>query len=263
MNKTIWTLWMQGWNNAPDVCEKCSDSWKYHNPDWNLIQIDRENINDYVDILSVLPGLKPNNICYSDIIRLFLLKNYGGVWADATVFCNKSLDKWLPPETYLFEYPYHHRMIASWFISSDKNSYIIDVWYEAMLEYWRYRISNTDQFWQDGCWVHRLFGECYNRDVKFKEIWDSTKRMGCSSEGVRGEGPHYFVPYEKHFYEDLTEETKNVIDSRIHPVYKLSYKTNTNWKNPNVRGIHPLDEKININYLKGGTLDYLFETIGD
>ena len=67
---------MQGWKNAPDVCEKCSDSWRYHNSDWNLIQIDRENVNEYIDILSVLPKLKPNNVCF--MVRANGNQSYSG-----------------------------------------------------------------------------------------------------------------------------------------------------------------------------------------
>lgn len=32
----------------------------------------------------------------SDILRLYLLKKYGGVWVDATNLCRRPLDAWLP-----------------------------------------------------------------------------------------------------------------------------------------------------------------------
>ena len=33
----------------------------------------------------------------SDILRISLLHEFGGVWVDATVYCNRPIDEWLPP----------------------------------------------------------------------------------------------------------------------------------------------------------------------
>lgn len=250
MNKTIWTLWFQGWDNAPEVSKKCLQSWKYHNPTWDIKELNLNNLSEYIDISKEIPELnlsKINKLCYSDIVRLFLLKNYGGVWVDSTTFCNKPLDDWIPEQTYLFKNPYDDfRMVSSWFISSGeegKRSYIINKWYETMIKYWKDRISNNDTSRFEGCWVHRLFGVCHNSDNLFREIWDSYPKMGCKYRYSRGIGPHFFVPYEKYFHEMLDNDIKDIIDSKVHPVYKLNHKVSMSLDNTSI--------------------GYLFKTIGD
>lgn len=262
MKKVIWMLWNQGWDNAPDISHKCVNSWKYHNPDWDIILLDSNNLLDYIPLDSELPNLKTNNISLGDIVRLSLMKHHGGIWADSTVFCNKPLCDWLPEGTFLFSTPMVGRRVASWFMKSEENSYIMDKWHSVMIDYWKWRISKTDQYEQRYGWIFSLFDHCYDTDSRFAEIWDSTKKLSCRHDtGGRGIGPHFFCPYEKYFYEELTDNIKSVIDLKIHPVYKLSYKTNTQWRNGECRGIHPSDEKININYLRGGSLDYLLNTV--
>jgi hypothetical protein len=262
MNKTIWMMWNQGWDKAPDISLKCVESWKYYNPDWKVVLLDSNNINDYIPLDKELPGLNTNNISLGDIVRLSLMKHRGGVWADATVFCNKPLENWAPEGTFLFSTPMKGRRVASWFMKAEKDSYIMDKWYSSMVEWWRWRIAQTDQYEQRYGWIFDLFDQCYINDLKFAEIWDAVLPISCRHDtGGRGIGPHFFCPYDEHFYEELTEEVKSVIDLKIHPVYKLSYKTNTNWRNEKCRGIHPSDEKITINYLEGGSLDYLLHTV--
>ena len=127
MNKTIWTCWFQGWDSAPDLCVRCLDSWKHYNPDWKIIELDENNYRDYADIDSVLPGVETNRTAFSDILRLFLLNEYGGVWADSTLFCNKPLDDWLSIED-TFVFTRDDIKIASWFIGATDDSYVISKW---------------------------------------------------------------------------------------------------------------------------------------
>jgi len=261
MNKTIWMLWLQGWDRAPTISDKCVESWKYHNPDWDIILLDENNYSNYIDLDKTLPGLNTNNISLSNIIRVSLIKEYGGVWADSTLFCNKSLDKWLPEDSFLFSNPSPTRMICSWFIFGERSSKIITDWYNSTVEYWKWRIENTDQYEQVYGWSHELFKKCYLKSDSFRKIWDSKDHIQASTSGNRGLGPHYFVPYEKYFFAPKNDEDVKRINSKVDPVYKLSYKVKTDWRNTNNRGIHPGNEKIKTPYISGGILDYLLETI--
>ena len=58
MNKTIWMCWFQGWNKAPEIAEKCLESWKHYNSDWDIVLLDESNYKDYISIDKELPGLK-------------------------------------------------------------------------------------------------------------------------------------------------------------------------------------------------------------
>ena len=80
--------WFQGWDSAPEIVQLCLESWKYHNPEWDIVLLDKGNIKQYVDLDKVLPKTFMENTPagYSDVLRIALLKEYGGVWADATCF---------------------------------------------------------------------------------------------------------------------------------------------------------------------------------
>lgn len=261
MNKTIWMCWFQGWDNAPEIAEHCLKSWKHYNSDWDIVLLDETNYKSHITIDKDLLGLKTNFISLGDILRLYLLKEHGGVWADATTFCNKPVD-WVMEydDSFIFTRP--DKMIASWFVSAQDNSYIIDVWHKEMVKFWQYRMANTDTFEQQYGWIHGLFRKCYASDKKFRGIIDSMQKIDCMSDGRgRGNGPHYFAPYRKFFYNSITPEVKNRIDSKVDPLYKLSYKANTDWRSPENRGIHPAEQKIMLDYPKESELYYLLNSL--
>ena len=125
MDKVIWMLWFQGWDNAPEANKICFETWKYHNPDWIVCGLDEHTLGRYIDTSMIPSSLNRDITAQSDIIRLMLLEKYGGVWADSTVFCNKPLDDWLPNGTFMFTKPNKFLDIASWYISAPKESYTI------------------------------------------------------------------------------------------------------------------------------------------
>lgn len=96
MNKTIWFLWLQGFEAMPEICKMCYNSWKDKNPGWKVIFLDELNLDQYVDSekIRMFQKIKPMQ-CYTDALRLDLVYNHGGLWVDATQFCNKPLDSWL------------------------------------------------------------------------------------------------------------------------------------------------------------------------
>ena len=157
-----------------------------------------------------------NNTALSDIVRVLLLKIYGGLWVDATTFCNKSLDDWLPNYInegfFAFNKPGKDRLLSSWFIYSENNSYIINKWYIRTLQYYKNHNSPHTYFW-----FHYLFGNLYNSDKLFKEKWNKVPKL--SANGV---GPHYLQ--EKGIMNYITNKIKLDIDNKITPFYKLTYK---------------------------------------
>jgi mannosyltransferase OCH1-like enzyme len=111
-------LWLQGWDKAPWHINKVKESWQKYNSEWNIELVSEDNLSKYINIKL------PNNItpqAKSDIIRLNLLYEHGGVWADATMLCLMPLDLWLfeviQPSSF---WMYHGRDNctgpASWFI---------------------------------------------------------------------------------------------------------------------------------------------------
>ena len=64
---------------------------------------------------------------------------------------------------------------------------------------------------------HYLFGNLYNSDNKFKELWYSTPKISA-------DGPHYIQ--HQGLLKKLSDNVKNHINEVKTPLYKLSYKYN-------------------------------------
>jgi len=222
MIKDIYILWFQGFNNAPVIVKDCLFSWKHYNPHWNVIELDNSNLDKYVDISEYR---HINLTALSDIVRVFILNKFGGLWVDATTFCNKPLDSWL--QLYInegfFTFSWtdksiYHK-ITSWFIYSEKNIYLIRELESAVIKYFK-DYNKPQQYF----WLHRLFGIKYMSDEQFKMIYDKVPSINASP------GPHTFA--NKALNRVLTLEEKMLIDSDSIPFYKLSYKVQIKTKKP-------------------------------
>jgi len=188
LNKTIWILWLQGWENAPWLIEQVAESWKINNPDWNIEYVTLDNLHKYVcDIDYIYDETKEIGPQHkADIIRLSLLKNHGGVWADATMLCMQPLSSWVeeaikPAGLWMYHSP-SSRMgkigPACWFIISKKNSLMINKWKSACDEYWKDRTQADGYLWLD-----ELFKKLYDFDLEFKNLWNLVPYLYCDAKG--------------------------------------------------------------------------------
>ena len=146
----IWMCWWQGEENAPEIVRACIDSVRRNAGDREVIVITDENMFDYVHIPDwVLEKVKEGIITrtnLSDLLRLSLLAEHGGMWLDATFYCTA------PFEDLVFSHPmwsikrpdYLHASIASGYFAG--YSLACDVSMrrcfatarDFFLEYWRH-----------------------------------------------------------------------------------------------------------------------------
>lgn len=237
-------MWLQGLDNAPLVVRKCYQSWQKHNAGWHPVFLDENNISDYITLKNT--GVLQQ--AFSDIVRINLLAKYGGVWVDATCFCNRPLDEWLAEQMstgfFAFNRPAPDRMISSWFIASAKYNYITVTYKSNVNAYWA---ENSEmvffetsawkflknilqrrpaQIWFNHFaskllkvypyfWFHYLFEHIYLKDGQFKEQWDDTPKLSA-------DGPHKLQTIG--LFNPLSEAAKQEIDQKKSPVYKLTWK---------------------------------------
>lgn len=237
MNKTIFIYWGQKFINAPIIVKKCIQSCKLKNPTWEIIELDDDNLIEYINIKKEIPNIYKKTITYtsySDIIRIFILAKYGGCWYDATIFCNQSLDNWINKYIsngfFAFNKPEKDRLISTWFLYAEKNNYIIKKWKDETISYWK----NNDQM-HNYFWFHYLFNDLYDLDYKFKELWDSSPKISA-------DGPHYIL--YNGIIDKLSDNVKNHIDNIKTPLYKLTYKCEM--RNYDVE---KCNDNSNLNYL--------------
>ena len=148
-NKIIWILWWQGINDAPDIVQMAINSVKENNNEYDVVIIDLNNYNDYICIPdNIITKLNNNEMTithFSDILRMALLAEHGGVWIDATVLCTKTLDD-LNIDNYKF-YTIKHGLYHNWhvckglwsgfFIASGKNNPVFCFFRDMFYEYWK------------------------------------------------------------------------------------------------------------------------------
>lgn len=91
----IYTMWLQGIENAPQVVKMCINSMKQNLNGNELVILDENNIEEYVsmptDIKKKFDDLVFTKTLMSDLVRCSLLAENGGLWLDATVFVSKAI----------------------------------------------------------------------------------------------------------------------------------------------------------------------------
>lgn len=145
----IWVCWLQGMENAPEIVKKCIASIQ-RNVKGIFHLITYENYADYVEIEDDIVEKHRKGIIkhahFSDIIRVALLFQYGGIWIDSTVY---MMDEGLPE--YIYEFPlfmyrkeatldegYNDpRMFVNWFLRAEKGNQLIGTIYKALVYYWQ------------------------------------------------------------------------------------------------------------------------------
>ncbi len=214
---------------------------------------DESNISDYITYslpTEKLHQLSKNN--QSDLLRLELLSKYGGVWADATSLCRVPLNKWLGNYTQagFFAFIYNTRgygWIFSWFLAAEKSNAIIEKMNDKFISFYRdnefyhsgkiaqkrinflkkflNRKYKTTRFWNS--WLvrkvfrvypyfifHFMFATLINSDQKLLALYKKMKPYYNTGDMLGKYG----------LLRPLTTEIKERIDTRIDPVYKLSWK---------------------------------------
>lgn len=217
--RVVWTLWLQGWDSAPPLVQACLTSWESRNPTWTVRALTSETLGDYLDLAAIYPMVDLSAVpaaSLSDMVRVALLAEHGGVWVDSTVFCVRPLDGWLDDYTgsgfFAFARPGPDRMVSSWFLASEPNHPITLELRDRVRAYWRDRSAPDHYFW-----LHRLFFEAYRTHAPFRQLWDATPEF-------RSDGPHYFVPYRGRLAGRMTRRARARVRSGTDPVYKLSHR---------------------------------------
>lgn len=218
MQRVIWMLWFQGWDAAPPIARACLASWRRHNPDWELVPLENDNLTQYVDLDYAVPtvcGKWLPAAAHSELVRVALLKRHGGVWVDGSVYCAKPLDEWLsshmPAGFFAFDRPGPDRMLSSWFLATLASSPVVDGWLDAARTYWDARST-----WHRYYWFHDLFAQIYDEHSEVRRIWDETPKISADH-------PHYFAPYQNKLLGVLTASDRERVESGRDLMYKLTH----------------------------------------
>lgn len=148
MSNTIWICWWQGLENAPDIVKKCVDSIKKHAGTHPVIILTEDNYKDYVTIPKKIEDKKNAGIItrtnYSDLLRLSLLAEHGGMWIDSTFLCvSDEIQNYFKLPLWSIKRPdYFHASVASGYFAgyslycNADNRYIFATIRDFFINYW-------------------------------------------------------------------------------------------------------------------------------
>lgn len=115
----IWICWWQGLEQAPELVKVCIDSIRRNAGNHRVIILSDDNYKQYVTIPDWVEEKKNKGIItrtnYSDLLRLSLLAQHGGMWIDSTFFCTEPiLDEYFKEPLWSIKRPdYFHASVAS------------------------------------------------------------------------------------------------------------------------------------------------------
>ena len=219
LQKVLWTLWLQGRENAPPMIRTCLASWRAYHPDWTIVELNSETLADWIDLDEISPDGKWKDLPpagLSDIVRCELLATYGGVWVDSSLYCARAIGEWLPENIpngfFAFSQPGPDRLLASWFIATTPDHYLIREWRRRVRRFWQDRVECSDYFW-----FHHLFGQAYEEDSEFRRLWDEVPKIAA-------DGPHFFYPFEERAETSVGIKDLFAIGQQTSPAFKLSHR---------------------------------------
>lgn len=148
-SRKVWVCWWQGMETAPALVQKCYKSIeKYLGQEWEIILITEKNYCNYVSfpdfILHMFENKQISLTHFSDLLRLELLINHGGMWIDSTVLCTSGNIPKSILNADLFVYQTQKpgadgraTVMSNWLIYSKTNSKILMMTRMLLYEYWR------------------------------------------------------------------------------------------------------------------------------
>lgn len=156
-NPVIWTIWLQGMEEAPEVVQKCYASMQQHIADRKIVVITEDNYRDYVTfpdhIMEKYQKGIISKVHFSDLLRIELLYQHGGTWLDGTVFCSDVPfhPYILDSELFMFQalkpgLDGHCRAPSSWLITAYSHNPIIGLTRALLHNYWKKHNYAVDYF---------------------------------------------------------------------------------------------------------------------
>lgn len=209
-------LWLQGESEAPAIVKKCIKSIREHSNGREVVMLSDANISHYITIPNFILKKKGKGIIsnthFSDIVRILLLEQYGGIWMDATIYQTGILPNYIAnAPLFCFKSPFlmpGHIKASNWFIKAEPHNEIISNTRKLLLSYWEHEKKLKHYFL-----FHLFFSIAIESSPHRRDLWESVPYFNNVT-------PHtlqfeLFRPFNKERWEQIRE---------MSPVHKLTYK---------------------------------------
>lgn len=237
--RIIYSLWLQGENDAPELVRLIFRRWASLNPSYEVRILDGNDVRRLLENSGISwQAMTPQAL--SDVVRMQVLAD-GGVWADASVLPIEPLDAWLPSLLqdsgfFAFEKPGVDRPISSWFLAASRNQILMKKWLEEVERFWSKPRSlatyESDPIPQNPVWevapnggavkdefpyfwLHYLFRYLLETDVEFAFQWGRCSKL---SAGPPHQLQGLFTGGDRHSIETIVDTARSA------PVQKLNWR---------------------------------------
>lgn len=230
-SKIIWTLWMQGYENAPELVKSTIDSIRKFAElnNFQFILLEENTIEKYVVFPKLIKEKMDLGVIdytkISDILRVSLLAKYGGTWVDATIYMKEEFDSLLLLQNYYtiktggiedYSPNISNNRWKGFFLSG--NSSLFSFTRDFFFEYYsRYDIA------VDYLLIDYIFDIAYKYDEKIK---NQMLELEKSNPNLFWLESHLGDEFNQKVWDNITETTK-----AFKTTYKLCGKIKSNKNN--------------------------------
>ncbi len=217
-NTPIWILWWQGMDNAPQLVQGFVENVKKNAGTHPVIVISEDNFHNYINLPQyIMDKVSSKNITIthlSDIARMYLINEYGGIWLDPTILLiDNSVIKNM--EGYML-YSIKHKPVehfvnngkwTAYCLAGGKGCVVAKSMYDLFCKYWEKHDVMIDYFLID--YMLQLM---YENNKNVKQLIDNIPFNNKDVEKLNQISNNI---YDQSIYDELLQNTK---------IFKLSWK---------------------------------------
>lgn len=200
-SRVIWQYWGQGLDNAPELVQSCTKSVRENLPcGYDYVFLTDKNVKEWIDLPEFIDQRLQEGNGYSrtfssDIIRLSLLKAYGGIWVDSTVLLTGRIpERYMESSFFCFYrgarpndwrmWERFNPMYFSWrrmfkvhmcssFLIAHPNHPLVTALLDILLSYWK-----NEQYWRHYFILQLIFEELVSNYFS-EEAWSWDSDLLC------------------------------------------------------------------------------------
>ena len=213
--RKIWCLWLDGEQNAPECVRLCIASMRRHMPEWEVVVLDKYTWQEYVTLPKYVMDRYDAGMMQtahlSDLIRVALLNEHGGMWMDSTVLLTDSIPSFICDAGLFFFRAFkpgadgQSTPLSSWCITEQRPSRIMLLTQLLLWEYWKTKKHQIDYY---------LFHHCLQ--LACEQYPEELARMAP----LTNETPHLLL---HRLFDVYDEDMFNAICAQT-SIHKLSYR---------------------------------------
>ena len=203
----IFSIWLQGEENAPDLVKACFKSVRRHCKQ-ELIVLNEQTLFDYIKLPEKIMEKRKQglikNAHFADICRVELLYQYGGIWLDATGFVTEQIPQYIiDSDFFMFLVrpmgTFGYSFVQNCFIRARKGSYLLAAWRAMILDYWMHEDIELDYF------MHQLlFRTLVTHDERGKKYFEQMPHV--FQDGTHSLWWEYKdKPFDEKVFRDVTK----------------------------------------------------------